>query len=126
MGGVGRSVSLSVVGRSRRYDETCISYLDSRRAARPRRAPLATRPSDAAARRDRGKVRGSGGARSRVFARVRAATSEPAARLSVTAPSELDKSNAHARRVAGRIREKTSWRASRRAARRTRLTGLYP
>jgi hypothetical protein len=106
MGGVGRSVSLSVVDRSRRYETTCVSYLDSRRAAR--RAPLATRPSDAAARRDRGKVRGSGGARSRVFARVRAATSEPAARLSVTAPSELDKSNAHARRgrVVGRIREK--------------------
>jgi hypothetical protein len=106
MGGVGRSVSLSVVDRSRRYETTCVSYLDSRRAAR--RAPLATRPSDTAARRDRGKVRGAWGARSRVFARVRAATSEPAARLSVTAPSELDKSNAHARRgrVVGRIREK--------------------
>ena len=108
MGGVGRSVSLSVVGRSRRYDETCISYLDSRRAARSRRAPLATRPSDAAARRDRGKVRGSGGARSRVFARAFAPRQASPRRgcRSPRRPSWTKAERARAPRVVGRIREK--------------------
>ena len=99
MASVGRSAFRSSVGRE--DTTTCISSrLSARRAPAPRRSRRDEPPRrDATAGRS-----GSGGARSRF--RVRAATSEPAARLSVTAPSEVGQiERARAPRVVGRIED---------------------
>ena len=97
MGGVGRSVSLSVVGRSRRYDETCVSYLDSRRDATERRRG-ATRPREGPG--VRGRALAGFRARSRRDKRARGAVvGHRAVRV-----GQIER--ARAPRVVGRIREK--------------------